>query len=160
MAESFLCIILVVLFGSFALSLLPDTSAKPYLRLLCGAAAVLSIISPLVLQIRDGSLSDGLLLLFEEQSVEAEKYEEIYNKTILTEGARKASRELKNEIKQELMLDSDGFDVAIVVEDNGDEIYIARVELIIYPSGLAIDPHAIQKYVKERLGCECVVIYE
>ena len=81
MAESFLCIILVVLFGSFALSLLPDTSAKPYLRLLCGAAAVLSIISPLVLQIRDGSLSDGLLLLFEEQSVEVEKYEEIYNNT-------------------------------------------------------------------------------
>jgi hypothetical protein len=58
------------------------------------------------------------------------------------------------------MLDNDGFDVAIVAEGNGEEIYIARVELIIYPSGLAIDPHAIQKYVKERLGCECVVIYE
>ena len=160
MAESFLCIILVVLFGGFALSLLPDTSAKPYLRLLCGAAAVLSIISPLALQIRDGSLSDGLLFLFEEQSAEEEKYEEIYNNTILTEGARKASQELKNKIKQELALGSDGFDVTIVAEDNGDEIYIARVELIIYPSGLAIDPHAIQKYVKEGLGCECVVIYE
>jgi hypothetical protein len=161
MKEYFMIVISVIFMGGIVVSLAPEGTGQRYLRLLASLAVTGCIIIPLFSfldgwQIDTNRISE--MLAWGEESTQ--NYEEIYNNTILTEGARKASQELKNEIKQELALDSGGFDVTIITEDNGDEIYIARVELIIYPSGVAIDPHAIQKYVKERLGCECVVIYE
>ena len=161
MKEYFMIVISVIFMGGIVVSLAPEGTGQRYLRLLASLAVTGCIIIPLFFfldgwQIDANRISE--MLAWGEESTQ--NYEEIYNNTILTEGARKASQALKNGIKQELALDSDGFDARIVAEDNGDEIYIARVELIIYSSGVAINPHAIQKYVKERLGCECVVIYE
>ena len=160
MSEYFLGIALTVLIGGLILSLLPDASTKPYLRLLCGGAVVLSILSPLVTLVGDKSAADDLLSLFEEGMAEEQNYAEIYNNTIVSAGAEFASDKLKNEIKQELLANDDTFDVSVIVKSNGEEIYIERVEVIIHPSGLTLNPHVIEKYVSDRLGCECIIIYE
>lgn len=160
MSEYFLGIALTVLIGGLILSLLPDASAKPYLRLLCGGAVVLSILSPLVTLVGDKSAADDLLSLFEEGMAEEQNYAEIYNNTIVSAGAEFASGKLKNEIKQELLANEDTFDVSVIAKSNGEEIYIERVEVIIHPSGLTLNPHAIEKYVSDRLGCECIIMYE
>ncbi|MBQ7376294.1 MAG: stage III sporulation protein AF [Clostridia bacterium] len=160
MSEYFLGIALTVLIGGLVLSLLPDVSAKPYLRLLCGGAIVLSILSPLVSFVSDETFSDNLLSLFEMDEVEGQNYAEIYNNSLVSAGAEFASDKLKSEIKQELSIDNNAFDISVIVKSSGDEIYIERVEVIIHPSGLSLNPHAIEKYVSDRLGCECVIIYE
>ena len=160
MSEYFLGIALTVLIGGLVLSLLPDVSAKPYLRLLCGGAIVLSILSPLVSFVSDETFSDNLLSLFEMDEVEEQNYAEIYNNSLVSAGAEFASDKLKSEIKQELSIDNNAFDISVIAKSSGDEIYIERVEVIIHPSGLSLNPHAIEKYVSERLGCECVIIYE
>ena len=160
MSEYFLGIALTVLIGGLILSLFPDASAKPYLRLLCGGAVVLSILSPLVTLVGDKSAADDLLSLFEGGMEEERNYAEIYNNTIVSAGAEFASDKLKNEIKQELLANDDTFDVFVIAKSNGEEIYIERVEVIIHPSGLTLNPHAIEKYVSNRLGCECIIIYE
>lgn len=160
MSEYFLGIALTVLIGGLVLSLLPDVSAKPYLRLLCGGAIVLSILSPLVSFVSDETFSDNLLSLFEIDEVEGQNYAEIYNNSLVSAGAEFASNKLKSEIKQELSIDNNAFDISVIAKSSGDEIYIERVEVIIHPSGLSLNPHAIEKYVSDRLGCECVIIYE
>lgn len=160
MSEYFLGIALTVLIGGLILSLLPDASAKPYLRLLCGGAIVLSILSPLVSFLGDKSAADDLLSLFEGGMAEEQNYAEIYNNTIVSAGAEFASDKLKSEIKQELLTDDNAFDISVIAKSNGEEIYIERVEVIIHPSGLTLNPHAIEKYVSDRLGCECIIIYE
>ena len=160
MSEYFLGIALTVLIGGLVLSLLPDVSAKPYLRLLCGGAIVLSILSPLVSFVSDETFSDNLLSLFEMDEVEEQNYAEIYNNSLVSAGAEFASDKLKSEMKQELSIDNNAFDISVIAKSSGDEIYIERVEVIIHPSGLSLNPHAIEKYVSDRLGCECVIIYE
>ena len=160
MSEYFLGIALTVLIGGLVLSLLPDASTKPYLRLLCGAAVVLSILSPLVTFVSDKTFSDDLLSLFQMGEAEEQNYAEIYNDTLVSAGAEFASDKLKSEIKQELLTDDDAFDISVIAKSSGDEIYIERVEVIIHPSGLSLNPHTIEKYVSDKLGCECVIIYE
>lgn len=160
MGEYFLGITLTVLVCGFIISLLPDRSSGPYLRLICGAAVILSVLAPLVAAISDGGSTDGLKALFEEVEYNEGKYEEIYNDTILSAGAEECSKSLENTIGKDLSIDTDGFDVSVIAGSESDEIYISRVEVIIYPSGLAIDPHMIEKYVSERLGCECIIFYE
>ena len=162
MGEYFLGVALTVLLGGLVLSLVPDASAKPYLRLICGAAVVLSILLPItsfVTEISEGNGFDELLAFFEEDGSADQNYAEIYNKAILDTGAQHASNELKNEMLQAFGADEGDFDITIVAQNDGDEICISRVEVIIHLSGLAIDPRELEKYVIDKLGCECVVIY-
>lgn len=160
MSEYFLGIALTVLIGGLVLSLLPDASAKPYLRLLCGGAIVLSILSPLVSFVGDESAAEDFLSLFDGEMSNQQNYEEIYNNALISAGAEFASERLEGEIKQELAAKDGTFDVSVIARGDSEEIYIERVEVIIHPSGLSLNPHAIEKYVSDRLGCECVIIYE
>ena len=160
MSEYFLGIALTVLIGGLVLSLLPDASAKPYLRLLCGGAIVLSILSPLVSFVGDESAAEDFLSLFDGEISNEQNYEEIYNNALISTGAEFASERLESEIKQELSAKDGTFDVSVIARGDSEEIYIERVEVIIHPSGLSLNPHRIEKYVSDRLGCECVIIYE
>ena len=163
MGEYFLGISLTVLLGGMILSLLPDANQKPYLRLICGAAVVISILSPIssiIGDFFDKSTANELLTLFESSAEGEQNYDEIYNNTILSVGAEEASKRLESEIIQALTADDDGFDVSIIVVSNGDEICISHVEVIIHPSGFAINPHEIEKYVLQTLGCDCVIVYK
>ena len=86
-------------------------------------------------------------------------YDEIYNKTIINAGKQNVEKTLKVEILQELNGNDKDIDLYLVLSNESDEIYIERVEIIIYPSGLSLDPHFMEDYISERLDCSCVVIY-
>ena len=59
-----------------------------------------------------------------------------------------------------ISLKNDSFDIQIVLGEESVEKYIDRVEVIIYPEGIEIDPHEIEKYIKSRLNCPAVIIYD
>ena len=160
MKEYFIGIISVVFLGGAMISLSPKGYEKQ-LRLLCGFCSVAVILFPLFSFVGNGENPfDGLASLFSQEEYQEEYYEEIYNDSFLVSEKKSAEKILKNDIIQEISADYDSIDVNIVLEQNNDEFYISSVEVMIYPSGVNIDPRSIEKYVKDALGCECRVIYD
>lgn len=160
MKEYFMGIISVVFLGATMISLSPKGYEK-HLRLLCGFCSVAVILFPLFSLVgNEGNPFDGLASLFSQEEYQEEYYEKIYNNSLLISEKKNAEKMLKNDMLQEISANNDSFDVNIVVEQNNDEFYISSIEVLIYPSGVDIDPRSIEKYVKEALGCECRIIYD
>ena len=161
MKEYFVVIITVTFIGGTIVSLAPEGAGQRYLRLLVSLAVTGCIIMPLFsfLDGRDIDAS-GISELLSWQEENTQNYEEIYNNSILEAGARGVENELKSEIIQALDGEHEDIDLRIVAKQESGEIYIERSEIIIYPSGVALDPHFMENYVSERLGCECTVIYK
>lgn len=103
---------------------------------------------------------ENFALLFSSDEYQKEVYDEIYNSSLIGAEKQNAEMLLKTYIIQDLSLNNDGFDVNIVVDSSSDAIYIKHVELIIYPDGITIDPKSVEKYIREKIGCECVVVYD
>lgn len=161
MKEYFLAVIVVALLGGVILSLLPDGSSGRCIRLLCGLCVSACVVMPLVsfageseywLQEADKMFSDA--------SNESNIYDEIYKNALAEAEVKNAGIYLKNEMIQALSLEKGDFDINIVIDKITDEKYSYRAELIIYASGLAMDPHGAKEYIEERLRCDVSVIYE
>lgn len=149
------------LVSAIIISIAPAGHSQRYLRLLAGLALTLCIAAPLLSLIGEGEFSAEYvkeLLGSEEES--AANYDEIYNKTIINAGKQNVEKTLKSEMLQELKGNDEDIDLYLVLSNESDEIYIERVEIIIYPSGLSLDPHFMEDYISERLDCSCVVIYK
>lgn len=161
MKEYFIVIITVTFIGGTIISLAPEGTGQRYLRLLVSVAVTGCIIMPLF-SFLDGQEVDtsGISELLSWQEENTQNYEEIYNNSILEAGVSDVENRLKSEIIQALDGDQEDMDLRIVAEQKSGEIYIERTEIIIYPSGVALDPHFMENYVYERLGCECEVIYK
>ena len=161
MKEYFIVIITVTFIGGTIISLAPEGTGQRYLRLLVSLAVTGCIIMPLF-SFLDGQEVDtsGISELLSWQEENTQNYEEIYNNSILEAGATEVGNKLKSEIIQELGGDYEDIDLRIVAHQKSGEIYIERTEIIIYPSGVALDPHFMENYVYERLGCECEVVYK
>jgi hypothetical protein len=161
MKEYFIVVITVIFIGGTIVSLAPEGTGQRYLRLLVSLAVTGCIIMPLFSFFGGGEIdTSGISDLLSWQEENTQNYEEIYNNSILKAGAREVENKLKSEILQALDGDYDDIDLRIVAEQKSGEIYIERTEIIIYPSGVALDPHFMENYVSERLRCECEVIYK
>ena len=161
MKEYFMIVISVIFMGGIVVSLAPEGTGQRYLRLLASLAVTGCIIIPLFSfldgwQIDANRISE--MLTWGEESTQ--NYEEIYNNTILNVGANKLENKLENEILQELNGKDGDIEIRIIADQKSGEIYIERTEIIIYPSGIALDPRFMKNYISERLECECVVIYK
>ena len=99
-------------------------------------------------------------LLFSSKDYQEECYDEIYNSSLLESEKKNAENILKNNIKQSVGTNNDAFDVSIILEKNSDEFYISAVEVKIFASGVTIDPHLVEKYINDELGCRCEIIYD
>ncbi len=160
MKEYFIGIMAVAFLGSTLLTLAP-TGFEKHLRLLCGFCAVAAVLFPLVSFLSDGIYIDGEWTeLFAQGEAEAKNYDEIYNCSLVMAEGENAEGILKNDIIKELDLKNDSFDIKIIIDKSSDEYSILRTELIIYASGIDIDPHSVEKYIKTRLGCDCEIIYD
>ena len=160
MREYLLGVVVIALLCSVVMSVTPKNGSESAMRLVCGLCAVGVIAVPLVAVFDGEGLLDGVKDIFETEEAVPEYYDEIYNKNFDKAYVNNAEILLKNEIIQELSANDDGFDVNIVVGVKSDEKYIERVELIIYASGMSIDPHSVEKYINERLECPCIVVYD
>ncbi len=56
-------------------------------------------------------------------------------------------------------MNSDKFDVNIIMGTKSGEKSISKVQLLIYKSGIGINPHEVSDFIGSLLGCECEVIY-
>lgn len=160
MKEYFVGIMVSVVFGALAISILSEGGEKKYLRMLCGVATAGCIILPLADFFREGS--DALKEvedMFAVNENEEEHYDEIYNKTLTSAGVKNAEQSLKNLIISRLNVDGNDFDVNIFGDVESDVFCIKRVEFLIFPSGIAIDPHKVEKLVTDLLKCDFDVIY-
>lgn len=161
MKEYFIVVITVTFLGGTLVSLAPSGAGQRYLRLIAALAVVGCIILPLFSFFNDWEMNiEDMSDMFSYGEESNQNYDEIYNNSIVEAGAKNLSNTLKNEIVQALEADYDDIDLTVVVNNNSDEIYIERVEVIIYPSGLSLDPHFMENYVSERLDCECEIIYK
>ena len=161
MKEYFAVVITVIFIGGTLISLSPEGSGQRYLRLLVSLAVTGCIIMPLFSFLDGWEMdADGISEMLSWGEENTQNYEEIYNNAIVDAGTREAENKLKSEILQALGGDGEDIDLKIVAGHKSGEIYIERTEIIIYPSGLALDPHFMENYISERLGCECVVIYK
>lgn len=161
MKEYFLGMVIVVFVSAFVISLCPDGSMGKHLRLLCGLCVVGCIVIPLISYIQNVSGDEREWInMFASEEKENANYDEIYNKAFLNVESENAENNLKSQIIKELSIDAEDFDVQIYVEDNSDVKSISRVEVIIYASGVDIDPHRVEKYINELLDCQCVIRYD
>lgn len=161
MKEYFTAIIAVVALGSLVISLAPSSNYSKQLRLLCGLCSVGCVIFPILsLAVDFDAQSQEFSALFEYRGGEKQYYDEIYNSTVDFADIKNAEKSLKSKIIKELGINNDNFDVRVYVKNNSVEKYIEKVELVIYPEGVEIDPHAVKKYLGELFGCEIDVVYD
>ena len=160
MKEYFIGVMAVAFLGSVLLTLAP-TGFEKHLKLLCGFCVMAAIVFPLITFLGDEIYIDGELTeLFSQDGGETKNYDEIYKSAIADAEGSNAEKILKNDIIKEYELKSDGFDVRIIIDKASDEYSIVKAELVIYASGIGIDPHSVEKYINERLGCGCEVVYD
>lgn len=160
MKEYLLGVVVIALLGSVVMSLTPKNGSAGAMRLVCGLCAVGVIVVPLVSVLDGESLFDGVKDIFEVEDADLEYYDEIYNKKFDASCVKNAEILLKSEIIQGFNAAEKDFDVNIVLGCKGDEKYIDYVEVIIYASGISMDPHSVEKYIYERLGCICKTVYD
>ena len=158
--EYFIAVVSIAFFGGIVVMISPKGYEK-HLRLLCGFCSVALILFPLFSFFEESEASfENIVSLFSESGKQDNDYDEIYNGALLDSEMKNAEERLKSEIKQELSVNNDAFDVNLVLEEKSDVFYISSVEVIIYPEGAMMDPRAIEKHVNESVGCECVIIYD
>ncbi len=160
MKEYFITIMIVALAGGIIVSLASQTNAQRNIKFLCGLCTVACIAFPLV-NIAEGDFDKNAILdMFDYGENDEEYYDEIYNLNLENNEISNAKATLKSEILKELDAKNEDFDLNIITSKLNDKIYIDRVETVIYPEGIGINPREIQAYVNKRLGCECVIFYD
>lgn len=161
MKEYIMGAVTVVLAVSVIMSLVPRSGTSGTMKLLCGLCTVCAVVFPLTSLFGDGMYdTEGIRALFEQEKYDEQYYVEIYNKYFTEAEVSGGEIYLKSQVSQELGLDNEDFDLNVILSDESDEISIDTVEIIIYASGLDIDPHSVEKYIISRLNCKCTVIYE
>ncbi len=160
MKEYFITVMAVAFFGGTIITLVPLGNTTKYVRLLCGLCTVCSIAFPLVSFVGGNFEKEDLLSIFDYEGKEESYYEEIYNNCLTDTEINNAEITLKNEIIKGISASEDDFSLNIITEENSGEISIVRVEVIIYSSGMSIDPRRIESCVFERLGCGCEFFYD
>jgi hypothetical protein len=88
---------------------------------------------------------------WESMKEETQNYDEIYNMSLKNAGIKNSEEYLKSLIIKELLGDESDIDVCIITNESSDEIYIECVEVIIYPSGVTLDPRKVQNIVFSNL---------
>ncbi len=161
MKEYFVALVSIVFVGGMMVSLTPSGSLQKYMRFLCGLAVCGCIMMPLL----SGELFENIdpeefQNYWESVKEETQKYDEIYNMSLKNAGIKNSEEYLKNLIIKELLGDESDIDVCIITNESSDEIYIECVEVIIYPSGVTLDPRKVQNIVYELLECECIIRYD
>lgn len=160
MKEYFIGIMAVAFLGSTLLTLAPSGFEK-HLRLLCGFCAVAAVLFPVTSFLSGENYIGGEWTeLFAQTGNEINYYDEIYNGSLVEAECENAEKILKTDIIKELDLKNDSFDIIIILDKSSDEYSILRTEVIIYASGIDIDPHSVEKYISSRLGCDCEIIYD
>lgn len=159
MSGYFLGAALTVLAGGIVVALAP-AGAERGVRLLCSLCAVVCISLPLLQLLGEGFDSENFKGLLEIPETDSGYYNEIYNSAVLNVGEKNASTELERLILKEFYLDNEDIDVFVDARNISEEKYSYIVYLIIYPSGMSLDPRKAEKYVKNLFDCELEVIYE
>ena len=160
MQTYFFTVASVALIGGLIVAIAPASSSKRYVRLICSLGLTLCVMKPIItlaMDIADGEIFselDGVISVEQESD-----YDEIYNSTLLSAEKKNAENALKNEIIQALSAKDDAIDISIELCEKSDVFYISAVEVLIHPSGLALDPRDIEKCILERVECECWFVY-
>lgn len=159
MKEYILILVLTVLAGSVIITLSPEGGAGGGVRLLCSLCTVACIAVPLISLVSKGLDPNALGDLPLPPDIEAGYYDEIYNTSLVDSEVKNAEISLKNAVKKEFNVSDDAFDIRISAKKIIDENYSISVELIIYRYGIGIDPHSVEKYVKNMLECSFTTVY-
>ena len=160
MREYFVSVIVVALVGGMMISMLPDESGTRHLRLLCSLCTIACMVAPVAAFFDGGFDDEHVLDMFDTEFETDNIYDEIYNNSLNDHSRINAEISLKNDIIQHFSAPNDAFDVKIVLQENNVVNCISSVEIRIYSSGLAIDPREVEKYVFDKLGCDCSIIYD
>ena len=160
MKEYFLGLIAFAFIGSIIFSLVPSGTPKRYVRLLCGLCSVGCIAFPIFELMNDHNVDiEKLTVLFEPYNEIDENTVKIYNNSLNSAALKNAEESLKNDIIKEISANYEDIDVCVDVKQNGDDFYINKVLIYIYPSGYAKDPKRIKAICENRFSAECEIIY-
>ena len=160
MNEYFLGLIIFAFFGAIIFSLVPEGMSKRYVRLLCGLCSIGCIAFP-IFELAGGGIDvEKIVSLFENSTEIDENSVEIYNSSLNSAAVKNACDSIKNEIIKGTSAKYDDIDIRIITNKNGDEFYIEKVSVLIYPSGYALDPDRIVRICERRLGRGCEIIYK
>lgn len=159
MNKYFLGLIIISFVGTVVMALSPKGASRAYLKLLCGLCSIGCIAIPLLSVVGGGSFAEELISAFEYKSADEEAMIEIYNSALNGVALDSAEKTLKSEIIKELSTKSDALDVDIILNKSGEDFYISRVVVTIYPSGYALNPREISKICKSRLSVDCEFVY-
>ena len=161
MTKYFLGLIVFAFVGAVIFSLVPEGTSKRYVRLLCGLCSIGCIAFPIFELINGEKIElDEITALFDTSVSIDENTVEIYKDSLNSATLKNAEEALKNDIIQAVSAKYDDIDVKILLNKSSDEIYIDKINVFIYPSGYSIDPDAVKKVCRGRLGKECNIIYK
>ena len=160
MQTYFLTVASVAMIGGLIVAIAPESSAKRYVRLICSLGLTLCVMKPIVslaMDMAEGDIFSEFDGIISEEQVS--NYDEIYNSALLAAEKENAENTLKSEIIQALTAKEDAIDVNIILEEKSGVFYIDSIEVLIRPSGLALDPREIEKCIREHVECECTFVY-
>ena len=160
MKEYFISVIAVSLVGSVLVSLAPGGGVAKNMKLLCALCTAACIIFPLGTLFWGSISNEDIESLFATEMNEEYNYDEIYNDSLNKYNVINSEIILKSEIIQALKLKNDAFDLKIIQDEESDVFCISYVRVYIYPDGVSVDPRMVEKYIYERLGCECEFVYD
>ena len=161
MSEYFLGLITFAFVGAIIFSLVPSGIGKRYVRLLCGLCSVGCIAFPIFDLISGGSNDfSRISALFEPYNEIDSGIVEIYNYSLNEVTLKNAEESLKNDIIEEVSAKYDDIDVKIELCENGDDFYINKIFVYLYPSAYGLDPKKIENLCVSRFEAECVIVYK
>ena len=161
MKEYFVVLISMVFAGGILISLTPPGSFQKYMRFLCGIAVSGCIMMPLL----SGEVFEKTYIGDWDKYWDSENdvmlnYDEIYNSSLKHASAKNAEEYIKSLVTKEIKAQKGDIDIRVITSEKSEEICIERIEVIIYPSGINLDPRKIQNIVYELLECECIIMYK
>lgn len=138
-------------------ALASDGVMKKYTEMLCTLCVLAVIISPAARIISASYGIDGLLDKMEEED---KNYDVIYNEYLFEKEIEYAEEQLGRELAEYLALDAEAISVKLEVSDGEDTVNVDRVKVYLGLQAVGASPENIQKYLYERTGAECQIIYD
>ncbi len=142
--------------------LTPDGNLAKYVRfagMLCLLCALASPIVTVLSALTDG---DGFAeeILGDIGEKEEERYDEIYNNTLMDGSAKYAEEVMKSELTQQFSLPKDSLSVSVELVMENELYQIERVMVVLGEQAVFVDPRQVISFVNERWNCTCTVVYD
>lgn len=128
-------------------------------RLVAGLCILIALIHPLregialLRTMAEGDLSE----ILPDAEIPAEEYDSLWSDSLTKMGEQEVTCWVSGVLEREFGITSDHCRVQVICDSGGETLCVQEVRIALWGTAIWKDPHAIERYVAERLSCPCMV---